>query len=168
MNWLAQLFGLIASFCMIMSSQRKYKAEILLLLLLGECFFALSFLFLQAYSGFFMSLIGIVITTTSYLYNHYKKKVPIIFIILIIISVIIVGFFYYQEPIDVLPIIGATLYAISSIQAKEQNIRRMSLIIASLWIIYDVKVGAYVAIISDVLYIISSLTAIIRYDSKYH
>jgi len=79
-----------------------------------------------------------------------------------------VGFFYYQEPIDVLPIIGATLYAISSIQAKEQNIRRMSLIIASLWIIYDVKVGAYVAIISDVLYIISSLTAIIRYDSKYH
>lgn len=166
MNWLAQLFGLIASFCTIMSSQRKYKEEILLLLLLGECFFALNFLFLGAYPGFLMSLIGIIIITISYLYSHHNKNVPIILIVVIIMLSTLSGVFYYQKISDILPIICAILCAILTIQNKEKNIRRLSIVIAFLWILYDINVGAYVGMISDILYIISSLTAIIRYDSK--
>lgn len=166
MNLLAQLFGLMASLCTIISSQRRYKTEILLLLLLGECFFAFNFLFLGAYSGFLMSLIAAIITTISYLYSRINKRIPTILIIAIIVLLIIAGFSCYQKITDILPVISLILYVILVIQKKEKNIRRISLVSASLWIIYDISVGAYVGMISDTLYIISSFTAIIRYDSK--
>jgi hypothetical protein len=50
------------------------------------------------------------------------------------------------------------------IQSKEKNIRIFTLVNIVLWVVYDITVGAYMALVSDVMLTTSTIVAIIRYD----
>ena len=76
------------------------------------------------------------------------------------------GVAFYRQVIDILPIVCSVLYTLTIVQKKEKNIRSLTLITTILWLIYDFIVGAYTAAISNIIFCISNLIAIFKYDIK--
>ena len=72
----------------------------------------------------------------------------------------------FQNTIDILPIICSVLYSLIIVQSKEKIIRILSLINIILWLIYDFYFLAYVAAISDILVVVSTLIGMYRFDFK--
>ena len=65
-----------------------------------------------------------------------------------------------------LPILASIFFVFTLIQSKEKYVRLLILGNLTSWIIYDFLVKAYLAGISDLFVISSTITAIIRYDVK--
>lgn len=85
--------------------------------------------------------------------------------IFIIISIVL-GMFTFNGIIDILPIVCSILYSLIIVQNKERIIRILSLINIMLWLIYDLYFMAYVAAISDILVVASTLIGMYRFDFK--
>lgn len=166
MNILAQIFGLIASVCIIIAMQIKEKKGILTLLILGNGFFVINFLLIGAYAGAVVCSIATIETVISYLYDNKKRKLPGIILVIFLVTSLIASLSQYKSLYDIIPIICAVLYPIVISQKKESNIRKISLVTAVLWITYDLMVGAYTAIIADLFCTVSTMVAIARYDLK--
>lgn len=67
---------------------------------------------------------------------------------------------------DMLQIVFSILYSLIIVQNKERIIRTLSLINIVLWLIYDLCFMAYVAAISDILVVVSTLIGMYRFDFK--
>ena len=77
-----------------------------------------------------------------------------------------IGLLTYKYIVDLLPIIASILF-IFTLNIKEEKYIRL-LLLGNLisWVVYDYYVLAYLAEISDLFVIISTLIAIYRYDIK--
>lgn len=79
---------------------------------------------------------------------------------------IILGALTFTGLIDILPIVCAIIFCITILAKKEQNIRKLMIVNQILWLIFDIIVGAYFFVISNVLTIISTGIAIYRFNKK--
>ncbi|GHW02767.1 hypothetical protein AGMMS50249_5530 [candidate division SR1 bacterium] len=156
-------FGTISN---IVGIQFKKKKHIMITIILANLFFCINFALLNAYSGALVCLVAMIQTLINYCFDIKNKKYPLILIISYYVVAAICAFVTYSSLIDIIPVICAMLLTTTIIQSKERNIRNLILINIILWIFYDISVGAYTAIISDVFLVTSTLIAIIRYDIK--
>ncbi len=95
------------------------------------------------------------------------KDVPKWVISIYVIINIILGMLTFKSLLDVLPIVCAIIYCGTILTKKEANIRKLMLANQGIWLIFDIIVWAYTFSISNILTIISTLIAIIRYDYKH-
>jgi hypothetical protein len=167
MNFWAQIFDLIGAICVIISVQMKHKKHILLLLAIGEVCFAIGFILLKAYTGAVICSVSTFEVITTYIFYSGKKKIPLLLRFIFILLQLVGGVLSYQEIFDILPIICAVLYTLSITSRKERNMRSISTINSILWIVYDLIVGSYTGVLSDVTCVLSGVTAMIRYRPKY-
>lgn len=86
-----------------------------------------------------------------------KKSVFKYLVVLFIAISIIMGIFTYKGIFDIIPIINSILSILNVVQNDIKNIKLGQIIISLLWIIYDIKVYSYIAIISEVIVIISAI-----------
>lgn len=164
MNIPAQILGLIGIIINIIGIQLKNKKSILIAFLLANLSFALCFVFLKSYSGSLICFVAAIQTLINYLFEKKNKKFPLYLIIIFILVSLTCGFLTYKTLKDLLPVACSLLYTTCIIQYKESNIRVLTLINIILWTIYDFIVGAYTAGINDIMLIVSTVIAIIRYD----
>lgn len=108
-------------------------------------------------------VIEIIINT---ILENKGKKTPKPLIILYLIISILLGITTFGSFVDLLPILASILFVFTLIQSKEKYVRLLILGNLTSWIIYDFLVKAYLAGISDLFVILSTITAIIRYDVK--
>ena len=94
------------------------------------------------------------------------KKTPQILIGIYSIIYIVIGIITFNSLIDILPIIASILFIVTLRQEKEKYVRLLILGNSISWIIYDFIVSAYLTSISDLFTIVSTITAIYRYDIK--
>lgn len=161
---LAQILGAIALFILVLSFQKNEKQTLLKYQIASSSFFAGQYLFLQAYSG---CLINIACIIRNILFRKYDgKKIPLSFLILIIFIMIILSLFSYVGPISLLPCIACVLYTFSLWQNNLKITRIVEIISCSLYIIYNIKVLAYVGLVSTIIELISALIALYRFDIK--
>ena len=98
---------------------------------------------------------------------EYKgKKTPKYLIVLYLVISILIGILTFSSLVDLLPIIASILFIFTLVQSKEKYVRLLIFGNLTSWIIYDFFVKAYLAGISDLFVISSTITAIIRYDIK--
>jgi len=64
------------------------------------------------------------------------------------------------------PILCALIFCATILMKKEQNIRKATLANQTLWLIFDLSVGAYFFAVSNVLTLISTGIALYRYQDK--
>ena len=95
-----------------------------------------------------------------------KKQVPIYLLIFIVFIMLILSLFAYNGSISLLPCIACILYTISIWQSNLKVTRIVEVISCSLYIIYNIKVLAYVGLVSTMIELISALIAIYRFDIK--
>lgn len=161
---LAQVLSFIAMLINIVAVQLKTKKNILLTIVVSNIFFIISYILLEAYMGAIMcGIVAIEIIINTILESKNKSTPKILIIIYIIISIIL-GSITYTSILDLLPIIASIFFVFTLIQKKESNVRLLILGNLISWVIYDILVSAYISGISDFLTIISTVTAIVRYD----
>jgi len=160
----AQIFGAIALIIDLTAIQMKKKHQILFLSVTSFFFFSISFALLKAYSGALVSLLACLQTLVAYYYDKEKEEMPRLLIYFYLFITLVCGLFVYSSLIDVLPILCALLYVITIVQKTEKNIRKIVLYTMIIWITYDAIVGAYMVMLSDSIYLFSTIIAIYRYD----
>lgn len=146
--------------------QLKTKKQILLTIVISNLLFVISYILLGAYVGALTcGIVAIEIIINTILENKGKSTPKTLIIIYLIISILL-GITTFSSYIDLLPIIASIFFIFTLIQNKEKYVRLLILGNLIAWIMYDFFVGAYLAGISDLFVISSTITAIIRYDIK--
>ncbi len=162
----AQILGIIGPSLKIVSIQFKDKKKILLMFVLVNLTIGIELLLLNAYSGALVCFIAVVQTIINYLYIRKDKKFPMFYIPIYVIVSLIAGIYSYKELMDILTILCAMLYIASICQTKEKNIRIISFLNMSFWIVYNLYNSAYTDALFKVGFLISTAIAIYKYDIK--
>ena len=163
MFYVAQLFGIIALVVLVMSFQKDKKGTLLKYQIFSSLLFALQYLFLNAISGCLMNLMTMI---RNLIYKKFNDKIPIIYLILVIICMIILSLISYKGIISLLPTFAVILYSIALWQKNLTITRIIEIISCSLYIIYNIKVLAISGLISTFIEILSTTTAIYKFDIK--
>ena len=163
---LAQILSFTAMLINMIAVQLKTKKQILLTIVVSNLLFIVSYILLGAYVGALTCgtvAIEIIINT---ILEDKGKTTPKLFIILYLVISVLLGIITFGSLIDLLPIVASILFILTLIQAKEKYVRLLILGNSLSWIIYDFFVSAYLAGVSDLFVIASTITAIIKYDTK--
>ncbi len=164
MNAVAQIFGGLATLTNAIGIQLKTKKKILLSYLIAGVFFIISFLILKSYSGVVTSLIINIETYINYLYDKNNRKIPSYLIFILLVSSVIISSLFYKTWIDIFAILACIPYVLMLIQKKEKYVRLFTLLFLLFYTIFNLLVGAYATFIGDVIFTISTIVSIIRYD----
>lgn len=165
-----QIFGVFALVFWCISIQMNKRKKVLILQTLANIFYSAQYFFLGAVSTAGMNLISTIRTLIFYR-NDKKKKTNSIFSLMLFITLILTiwcidiilnGFKYYE----IIPVFITIAYTYATWQQNLHVLRYIFLVCAFLWIGFNLKVGAYVLVIGNVLEIISGITAISRFDIK--
>ena len=167
MNFIiAQILGLIGALLKIVSIQFKSKKKILLMFILVNLITGIELILLKGYTGALICFIAAIQTFINYIYVIKNKKLPKFFIPIYVIISLIIGMYSYKELMDILPVICSMLYIASICQTKEKNLRILSFINISIWVVYNIYHMAYTDVLFKICILISNAIAIYNYDIK--
>lgn len=154
MDWqfvLVQSIGVIAWLFIFVSFYRKNTDKILIFQVIASLLYCVHYYFLEAYSGLLMCALAAIFD-----YAYYKTDKDKYLYWVSIPLRIMCGMFSYKTIIDVLPIIASLLDGY--ILTKEKKIVVFGAIIYySLWVIYNIFVGSYSGVITDMILVLSNL-----------
>ena len=159
---LAQVLGLLGLVVIIISFQVRQKKRLLRLQMFANLGFFGQYLCLGAISGCLMSF-------TAFLRNllfSRCKTVPKPLVAAFVAIMITLTAISYQDPFSLLPCLATVIYTLS-LSSKNLLFVRLADIAACLfYLIFNIHVGAYFGIASNLLELSSSLIGILRFDRK--
>ena len=156
----AQIVGLFAVVMWLISIRKKKRKEIIKFQILANLLYGIQYLFLNAFSAAGMSAFAVARTSAFYHYETKRKKLPKSIFIIFGIITLLIGVLSYTNIMSIIPTINGIFYLYSLNQKKISNLYIFILFAAILWLVYNIYVGAYVAIIGNIFEIICALTSI--------
>ena len=163
---IAQIFGVLGVIASVCSMQFKKRKQIFIALLLLNLFSALNFVFLGTFSSAYVCFFAVAEMLINHLFERKNKPVPKWVVGIYIIVNILLGVLAFTGPLDIIPIACALIFCATLLTKNEQNIRKLMLLNQTLWLVYDLTVGAYFFAVSNVLTIISTAIALYRFSKK--
>ena len=163
---IAQIFGFFGLISSVLSMQMKSKRNIMIFLLGLNLSAGFSLLFLGSISGAAISFFASAQTIINYMFDRKKKKLPRILLTLYIIAIGILAFATFKTVLDIFPIICALIFCTMISIKKESTIRILMLVNQFFWLYYDIRVGAILFAVANILTIVSSSVSIYRFDIK--
>ena len=163
---IAQIFGGLSIAASVCSMQFKNRKTILIALLCLNLFSALNLIFLGSFSAAYITLFAILEMIVNYLFERKKKSTPKPVVVLYILVYIALGALTFAKPLDLLPLLAAIIFCFTVLTKDEQNIRKLMFLNQSLWLIFDLSVGAYVLVGSNILTLVSTANALYRFRNK--
>lgn len=157
---IAQIFALCSSLCLLLSFWQKKRIKILFFQTLDSVFDIIQYFLLGAYTGSCISLLGALRAYTFSKTNH--KFFLYLFLVLYTLASILT----FDGMISIIPLLAALLYTLVTWNKKEKYIRMFSILVFSLWFLYDILVQAYVSSCTDLVLIISNSLALYKLDIK--
>ena len=161
-----QVIGLFGMAANTLAVQLKQKKQILLAFIAGAFLWAASMAVLGAWAGAVSCVISGVLTIINYFFEKKERPLPTWLLGVFIALVSGAGMMTYGQIYDVLPVVGSVAYILSIAQKKESRIRKIMIVNTAAWVIYNIMVAAYVGLFSNVVFLISTVTAMIRLDFK--
>lgn len=166
MNIYAQIFGIIAILLLINSYLNTKKKNFLFVQILSNIFFGIQYFILNATTAVLNSIIAITKTIIFYFYTKKGKNIPIRTLIIFEILIIILAITMCRDFVSLMPLLIAMLYTYGTWQNNLKITYLIGTIVASIWIIYNFIVGAYVASLGSIFELISSIVGIARVSKK--
>jgi hypothetical protein len=160
LNIIAQVFGFIALAFMALSYQETNKKELLKKQIFANVFYALQYLSLNAVSAVSMNILSIIRAVVFG--KNESKNNKIILLIIFEATIITIGFITYTDLTSLIPILIALLYTYGLWQSNLKIICIIGIISASLWIYYNLLVGAYVSIFGSFVELFSSILGLYK------
>lgn len=164
MNLTGQIFSAIAAILMIIAIQMKEKEKLLILYAIGLLAFSFSFFLLDGLSGSVVCFIMGVQMLITYQYTKRKQETPKLVMYVCLLLALISGVMAYKNIYSILPIVCSIIQTAIALENDMKKLRILRFTILGCWLLYEVIICAYAAIISDTFGIISTLIAIFRFD----
>lgn len=160
---LSQVFIVISYLFLVLTYQSKSRKNILIYSFVSLIANAISYVFLQAYTGlamcfvaFFRNIIFMVDEKRNGKSDKIKKKDILILIVLYAIS-IISTVFTYDGFLSLLSVLATMLYTYSVWQKKTSVYKILGLPIGILWIAYNIYIMSIFGIILETILTISAI-----------
>ena len=165
MNFIfGQFFSFLAVILSFIAYQFKTQKHVLIFNTAVTVSMMLSYLFLGAYSGMALNVIGIVRNIVYYYKNKRMFSSPAIPYIFAL-AMALVGAMAWQGAVSLLIIAALAINTV--FMSKDPQPLRISILLTSTMIlIYDILVMSYGGVINEAVAIISSIIGIIRYKKK--
>lgn len=168
---IAQLFGIGSTFAAILCVQARTSAGVLIGQILANGFSALSYGFLGSLSGAWVCLLAsvhsVLISAVRKGDSSVMKKRILMISVVFAIAYIAGSLITYSHWPDMISCICALLFVLTIAQEDASKMRNVMLLSMSLWVLFDISVGAYTSIITHGSTILSILTAKLRLDTKH-
>lgn len=172
---IAQGIGIIAMIFNILSYQCKEQKAVIALQLFGGALFAVNFLLLGAAVGGILNILA-TIRAVVYLFKEKLKadRLPwFIGFVLSYVTVYILNFTLFNKAItpynlavEILPVIGMVALNVGFRLKDAAAVRKCGLVSSPAWLIYNIIVGSWGAIVCEALTLISIFVGMFRHDKK--
>ena len=168
MEIVAQILGIVAIVVSVFSMLLKNKTHILLLSILYNILTIVTYLLLGKYLG--CILVG-VLTLKGLVYFIFaqKKLKPNIFVFITFeVAILVTSIFLWQSWADIFILLNSLINTFTTWQDNVKVLKIGAVICSVFLVLYDVFVGAYVYVISEVLYGGAALVSILwkKKDNK--
>ena len=161
---IAQCFGIISTIFFLLSYQVRSNKALYLMQAAGCGTFAIQYLLLGAYSGCLSQAFVIVRNLMLSRYNQWAWVRARGWVSVFILIAVIITLFTWSGPLSLIPLLVMVSGTIGLWTNNAGLIRLVGLtFISPPWIIYDYMIGAYSAIINEVLVMIFVLSSIARF-----
>ena len=159
----ANLFGTIAVIIWALSIQNKEKEKILIFQTIANIFYTIQYFILKSTTASLLCLISaircIVFSKEETKNNKISNKTFAFFLII----ALIIGILTFKNILDIIPITCTVLYMYSLLQNNIKITRYIFIIAAIFLMYYNYQVVAYIAIIGNIMDIVSAIISIIRF-----
>jgi hypothetical protein len=167
---IAQLFGIFSTVAAILCVQASTAGGVLVGQILANGCSGISYGLLGSLSGAWVCVLAAVhsvLISFTRKYDALRRKKWILLISVIFAAAYVVGsaVTYTRWP-DAICCVWALLFVLTIAQEDASKMRNVMLVSMSLWVIFDISVGAYTNIITHAYTIVSILAAKVRLDRK--
>lgn len=170
MDIIPQIIGLLAVATFLLSYQQKERKNIILFNTVSRCLYILQYIFLGAYSGAVLDVLGAISSVVAgkkhaeFIKKHTKAILIIINTCIVVAGGVIA--LYNKSWLDMFSLTGVLLHTSAFWISSERVIRRVSLLGSPFWFVYNFLSRAYGSAIGDVLTICSIVIAMIRHRNE--
>ena len=162
---IGQILGIIATCLTCLSYQANTKRTLLAIQTAATAFTCISFLFLDAMTGFALNIVCIVRNIVFYFQNT-RNKLFYISAAVMTLAMIGVGALSWDGPISLVLIIALAINTVFIAIGNPQLLRKSILLTCSMIIVYNVFVFSIGGIANESISIVSSIIGIIRYRNS--
>lgn len=162
---IGQILGILAPLITFISYQENSKKKLLILQTAATLANCLSYLFLDADSGFALNIVCIIRNIAFYFQDPLSKSCRITACALAFIMSFL-GIFSWEGSISLLVIIALAANTIFLSFGDAQLLRKSVIITSSLILIYNIIVLSIGGIINESIAVIASFIGIIRFKAK--
>lgn len=171
MNFLiAQAMGIFSTVAAIFCVQARTAGGVLLGQFLANAFSGISYGLLGSLSGAWVCILAAVhsllISVVNKRQGSSRKKLVAIISAVFSLAYVAGSLLTYAQWPDIISCICALLFVVTIAQENAGSMRNVMLVSMSLWVIFDIAMGAYTNIITHASTIVSILTAKLRLDRK--
>lgn len=154
----------IAGFVLGVAAFQSNKHKTIVLTKLGsEVAFTIQYFLLNAYTGSIMNFVGVIRNFVFYKLVEKNKSTKLamwIFCGIYVLSAIIT----WEGPASLLPLIGKLCSTVAYSLKNTRAIRIINIPTLTMWIVYNITCGAWEALLTDSISLISILIAMGRFD----
>lgn len=172
---IAQGIGIVAMMFNILSYQGKRQKTVIALQLCGGALFSVNYLLLGAAVGGILNILA-TLRAVVFLFKKQLKadRLPwLIGFLASYIAVYVLNFTVFGKEatpynliIEVLPVIGMVALNIGFRLKNAADVRKCGLISSPAWLIYNITVGSWGAIVCEILTLASIFIGMFRHDKK--
>jgi hypothetical protein len=134
--------------------------------MLANLAIAINFGLVDDLSGSVICIIGTIQTLTLFLIRKKEKEPRPWLLVLFLIAYITASIIMFAKWFDILSAVAAVTFAVAVMQKKPSVYRIIMLANSSLWIVFDFCAGAYTAIITHSVILISIIVGMLKNDFK--
>lgn len=160
---LTSVLGFLAVITDIISAAQKSRIKLLTIASVSNLFTSFQYILLGAISGAITTGIGLF--RNIILSNKDKLSTNIIMYVLMLIYSVI-GLLAYDGLVSLIPTVASIIYVYVLWQSDINSIKKGNIIVYSLWFVYDLLIGAYVACIANVVVIILAIKDLIKENKE--
>lgn len=160
-----RILGILALILGVIPFQFKKHKQIVLCKMLSETLFAVQYFLMGAYTGAWMDLVSGLRNFLFYKFVE-KKRSTLPVILAFSLLILVIGITTWAGPISLLPLAAKLLTTVSYGMKRERLLRFITLPSCLFWIAYNLLVGGWEAMITDLLSLGSILLAIYKFDLR--
>lgn len=159
-----QSVGFVALGLTLLVYQTNSRRSMLNLQFASCALYVVHFFLLGAYTGAALNVVGGI---RSYVFNRdlghrLRVAVPIFFMALFAVA----GAVTWQGYVSLLPVLASFGGTLAFWQKNPRTIRLISLISPPLWLAYNILVGSYAGVLSEILLLGSTFVGVYRFDMR--
>lgn len=164
--FIAQAFGIVACVFSVISMLSKNITGALIYQMLANIAIAINFALVDGISGGVVCIIGTVQTLVMFLMRKREIEPKNWLLFVFLAAYIIASVIMFAKWFDILSAVAAVTFAVAVFQKNTSAYRAIMLVNSCLWIVFDFCAGAYTAIITHGIILVSIIVGMIGIDSK--